>query len=100
MRREHGICIVSKEELETSGFQGIVIPKVYQEFDILYVKESFWKNGQYKEQNLFKTELPEGSGMEKLKEVIYGEYNHKKDFGTVIMPEIFVEEKVAKFIGQ
>lgn len=55
MRREHGICIVSKEKLETSGFQGIVIPNVYQGFDILYVKESFWKNGQYKEQNLFKT---------------------------------------------
>lgn len=100
MRREHGICIVSKEELETSGFQGIIIENMYPGFERLYVKENFWKNGKYEEQKLFKMELPEGAGMEKLKEAIYGEYNHKKDFGTVIMPEIFVEEKVAEFIGQ
>lgn len=99
MRREHGICIVSKEELETSGFQGIVIPNVYPGFERLYVKENFWKNGKYEEQKLFKIELPEGSGMEKLKEAIYGEYNHKKDFGTFLMPEIFIEEKVADFIN-
>lgn len=100
MRREHGICIVSKEELKKQCFQGIIIPNMYPEFERLYVKENFWKNGQYQEQKLFKMELPEGAGMEKLKEAIYGEYNNKMDFGTVIMPEIFVEEKVAEFIGQ
>ena len=100
MRREHGICIVSKEELKNQCFQGIIIPDMYPEFERLYVKENFWKNGKYEEQKLFKIELPEGSGMEKLKEAIYGEYNHKKDFETFLMPEIFVEEKVAKFIGQ
>lgn len=99
MRREHGICIVSKEELETSGFQGIVIPNVYPGFERLYVKEKFWSKGQYKEQRLFKMELPEGAGMEILREEVYEEYNHKKDLGTFLMPEIFVEEKVAKFIN-
>lgn len=100
MRRENGVCIISKENLKISRIQGIVIANVYPEFERLYVKERFWNNGQYEEQKLFKMELPEGAGMKKLKEVVYGEYNHKKKLGTFMMPEIFVEEEVANYIGE
>ena len=97
MRREHGVYVCSIEEMKKEKFQWIIVPEVNIPLESLKVKETYYNDEQYIIRNLFSEELPEGSGIDIFKKVIYAQIGKKGLCGCQI-PEILISEKVLKFL--